>query len=96
MILAQVVGTVVATIKHAAFEGHKLLLCQPIDAVGRPLGGQRVAVDKVQAGPGDRVLLLDEGTGARQLLGGSAAGPIRTVVVGIVDEVAVGAEGASQ
>lgn len=88
MILARVLGSVVATIKHPAFVGHKLLLCQPLDAHGAPHGGQRIAVDRVQAGPGDTVLLLDEGTGVRQILGGPAvSGPIRTLVVGIVDHL---------
>jgi microcompartment protein CcmK/EutM len=90
MILARVLGNVVATVKHPAFEGHKLLLCQPLDAHGNLAGGQRIAVDKAQAGEGDLVLLLDEGTGARQLLGGASAGPIRTVVVGVVDHHTLG------
>lgn len=90
MILARVLGNVVATVKHPAFEGHKLLLCQPLDAHGAKAGGQRIAVDKAQAGEGDLVLLLDEGTGARQLLGGASAGPIRTVVVGVVDHHTLG------
>ncbi|MCB9522301.1 MAG: EutN/CcmL family microcompartment protein [Myxococcales bacterium] len=87
MILAQVIGTVVSTIKNPAFAGHKLLLCQPLDPAGQPNGAQRVAVDRVHAGIGDRVLLLDEGNGTRQILGGDAAGPIRTLVVGVVDAV---------
>ncbi len=89
MIYAQVVGTVVATVKHAAFAGRTLLLCQPLTPDGAALGPQRIAVDRVQAGVGDRVLLLDEGTGSRQILGGESAGPIRTVVVGIVDAVSL-------
>ena len=87
MILADVIGTVVATIKHPAFSGHKLLLCQPLDPQGRAHGKQRIAVDRVQAGVGDRVLLLDEGNGTRQILGAENAGPIRTLVVGVVDAV---------
>ena len=45
-----------------------------------------VAVDHVQAGPGDRVLVLTEGTGVRQLLG-DEAGPIRSIIVGIIDDI---------
>jgi ethanolamine utilization protein EutN len=90
MILARVVGSVVSTIKHPAFEGHKLLLCQPLSPQGGDLGAQRIAVDRVQAGVGDTVLLLDEGTGTRQILGGAEqAGPCRTLVVGVVDAVEI-------
>ncbi|MCK6571482.1 EutN/CcmL family microcompartment protein [Myxococcota bacterium] len=86
MRLARVRGTVVATIKHPAYEGRTLLLCQPLGPDGRPKGDQVVAVDRVQAGEGDLVLILTEGNGVRQLVG-PQAGPIRSLVVGIVDEV---------
>jgi microcompartment protein CcmK/EutM len=85
MILARVCGTVVATIKHPSFAGHKLLLCEALDAYGTPTGAQRIAVDRAQAGVGDVVLLLDEGTGARQILG-VQGGPVRTLVVAVVDD----------
>ena len=57
-----------------------------LDAAGKPAGGYLIAVAAVEAGVGDRVLVLDEGTGARQILGNSKA-PIRSVVVGVVDSV---------
>jgi hypothetical protein len=47
-----------------------------------------IAVDTVGAGPGELVLILDEGTSARQIVGETNGGPLRTVIVGIVDEVA--------
>lgn len=86
MRLAEVIGTVVATIKHPTYVGQKILLCQPLSPEGAHQGEQVVAVDRVQAGIGDHVLLLTEGNGVRQLMGPDA-GPIRTVVVGIVDQV---------
>ena len=86
MRLARVRGTVVATIKHPTYNGRTLLLCQPLTPDGRNKGEQVVAVDTVQAGEGDLVLLLTEGNGVRQILGPNA-GPIRTLIVGIVDEV---------
>lgn len=86
MRLARVRGTVVATIKHPTYSGRTLLLCQPLTPDGRDKGEQVVAVDTVQAGEGDLVLLLTEGNGVRQILGPNA-GPIRTLIVGIVDEV---------
>ncbi len=86
MRLAKVIGTVVATIKHRAYEGQKIMLCQPLDPQGEVMGRQMIAVDSVQAGVGDHVLILTEGTGVRQILG-KDAGPIRSVIVGIVDQV---------
>ena len=86
MKLARVVGTVVSTINAPAFDGRTLLLCDLLDPSGRPSGGYMIAVDSVGAGAGETVLLLDEGTSARQVLAAPGA-PIRTVVVGIVDAV---------
>ena len=83
-----VVGTLVSTAKHEAFVGHKLLLCQPLDAKGDEMGAAILAVDRAQAGVGDRVLVNQEGNGSRQLLGTiNGKLPIRSVIVGIVDEV---------
>ena len=86
MKLARVVGTVVSTINHPAFEDRTLLLCDLLDDAGAPSGGYLIAVDSVGAGAGETVLLLDEGNSARQVLSAPGA-PIRTVVVGIVDAV---------
>lgn len=92
MKLARVVGTVVSTISVPVFEGRTLLLCDLVGPDGSPAGGHMIAVDTVGAGPGETVLLLDEGNGARQVLDAPNA-PIRTLVVGIVD--AVTADGAA-
>ena len=86
MKLGRVVGTVVSTINAPAFDGRALLLCDLLDPTGKPAGGYLIAVDSVGAGAGETVLILDEGTSARQVLGAPGA-PIRTVIVGIVDEV---------
>jgi len=87
MFLARVVGDVVATIKHPALEQRKLLLVQPLTGDGVPVGRPSIAVDSVDAGVGDHVLVVDEGNSASQVLQ-RPRGPIRTVVVGVVDEVA--------
>jgi len=91
MFLADVVGTVVSPVQHPVLEGQRLLLLRPIDPEGRARGIVRVAVDKSGAGEGDRVLAVDEGNAARQLLG-APDGPVKTVVVGVVDYVALGNE----
>jgi len=88
--IGQVAGTVVATIKHEAFAGRKLLLVDRLGLDGRPTGEYDICVDAVRAGVGDRVLVLDEGNGARQVLNRKVA-PVRAVIVGVVDEVALSA-----
>lgn len=84
MFIARVVGEVVATVKHAHLASRKLLLVQAEPTPGRPAAQPVVAVDAVQAGIGDRVLVADEGNSAAQVLG-TARGPVRTVIVGVVD-----------
>ena len=85
MMLARVIGTVVSTIQHPAFNGRRLLLVRRLGLDGKPAGGAVIAVDTVEAAPGQTVLILDEGNSARQVLAAPDA-PIRTVIVGIVDE----------
>jgi microcompartment protein CcmK/EutM len=86
--LARVAGTVVSTVQTPALNGRKLLLCDVLRLDGEPDGSSLIAVDTVQAGVGEVVLLLDEGNSARQVLGVSPA-PVRTLVVGVVDECMV-------
>lgn len=89
MILARVTGSVVSTIHHAIVEGRKLLLAERLDQDGKPTGAYLIALDAIGAGKGETVLILDEGNGARQILGDDSA-PVRSIVVGIVDEVELG------
>ncbi len=89
MFLARVIGEVVATIKHGDLAGRKLLLVQPVTPADVPTGKPAIAVDATDAGPGDRVLVADEGNMAAQVLK-SARGPVRTVIVGVVDSVESG------
>ena len=86
MFLARVTGEVVATIKHPHLAARKLLLVAPEPTPGRPVLPPVIAVDTVDAGVGDRVLVADEGNAAAQVLG-QPRGPVRTVIVGVVDEV---------
>ena len=86
MYIGQVFGTVVATIKHETFRGHKLLLVERLTPDGRPTPKYDICVDTVQAGVGDTVLVLDEGSSARQVLN-QAHGAVRAVIVGIIDRI---------
>jgi len=86
MFLADVVGTVVSPVQIRALDGRKLLTVRAVKPDGTPRAKTRIAVDTVQAGVGDRVLVLDEGNGGRQILGDPKA-PVKTLVVGVVDYV---------
>ena len=90
MKLRRVVGNVVSTINHPVFDERKLLLVDLVGPDGALSGGYQIAVDNIGAGAGETVLLIDEGNGARQVLQAPGA-PVRTVVIGIVDEVIDGA-----
>ena len=90
MILARVIGTAVCPVKDAMYEGEKLLIVRPEHPDGKPAGDSFMAVDGAQAGIGDRVLVIDEGGSARQILGKPSMGTIRTVIAGIVDSVSDG------
>jgi microcompartment protein CcmK/EutM len=86
MILGRIIGSVVSTIHHPIVDGRKLLVAERLDPTGRPTGGYVIAIDAIGAGQGETVLILDEGNGARQILDDTAA-PVRSIVIGIVDEV---------
>ena len=89
MILARITGSVVSTIHHPIVDGRTLLLAERLDPDLKPSGGYLIAMDAIGAGQGETVLILDEGSGARQILNDDEA-PIRSVVVGIVDMVELG------
>ncbi|MGE5235310.1 MAG: EutN/CcmL family microcompartment protein [Acidobacteriota bacterium] len=86
MIIGCVLGEIHSTIHHPFYGGKKLLVVERTDPAGTPTGDYVIAVDVVAAGVGERVLVLDEGNGARQVFG-SAAAPVRSVVVGIIDHI---------
>ena len=86
MIIARVVGNVVATRKHESHEGKKILLIQPLDLEGKPMGDVVVAVDAVDAGVGDRVLAVQEGFSAMTSVG-HVDSPIDAAVIGVIDLV---------
>ncbi len=88
MLIARVIGELTATRKHPSHEGLKLLLVQPLDLEGAPRGDAVVAVDSVDAGVGDRVLLTTEGYSAFSSVGRLMT-PIEAAVIGVVDQVEV-------
>ena len=86
MKLGRVVGEVVSTIKHEALRGWKLLVVALESPAGEPTGEEVIGLDAVDAGVGDRVLVNDEGGGASLVIN-RPRGPVRTVIVGVVDRV---------
>jgi ethanolamine utilization protein EutN len=89
MYIGRVKGTVTGTIKHKLFEGYKLMMVARLNLDGTESSAYDICVDTVQAGVGDVVVILDEGGSARQIIGKRGTGPLRAVIVGIVDEIEV-------
>lgn len=86
MILGKVIGNVVSTIKLPVYQGYKILIVQPVSNKEEPQGESVLALDTVQAGVGDTVLVIDEGNSSRLIMNNSTA-PVRTMIVGIVDAI---------
>ncbi len=88
MILGKVVGQIYSTINHPFYDAKRLLVVARLDPQGKLSKNYLIAVDSVDAGMGETVLVIDEGNSARQIVRNSTA-PIRSIVIGIVDEVQV-------
>lgn len=85
MQLALVIGHAVSTVKHPSLQGWRLLLVQPLTADGKADGEPLLAIDSLGSAHGDRVILSNDGAGARQLVGAKDS-PIRWMVLGIPDQ----------
>ena len=95
MTLGKVIGEYVADHEIDDYKQFKTMIVMPIDPrTKKPTGKMMLAVDNVQAGVGDTVIIMDEGGSARMLLDEPNIFTIRTVIAGIVDEVSVDSEGA--
>jgi ethanolamine utilization protein EutN len=86
MLIAEVIGDVSATQKHPSHEGLKLLVVQPLNLDGSPRGNPYVAVDSVNAGIGNRVLLSTDGYAAFTSVGQMMT-PIDAAVIGVIDSI---------
>ena len=87
MILAKVTGNVVSTMRAAGYGSRKIMIVQPITPDGKPIGKSFLAIDTVQAGEGDTVLILEEGGSARLVLDEPDTFTVKSVIAGIVDEI---------
>jgi microcompartment protein CcmK/EutM len=87
MLIARVVGDVTATQKHPSHEGRKILLVQPLNLDGTNRGDAVVALDAVDAGMGDRVLIVTDGFAAMTAVGRPPGSPIDVAVIGFIDRI---------
>ena len=83
MILGRVTGSLVSTIKDKSLHGQKLMVVQPVDLADKKSGVSFLALDRVSAGKGDRVIVNKEGGGTQLMFG--APLPVQAVIVAVVD-----------
>jgi len=87
MILARVLGNVVATQKNSRYEDARIMLVQPINPDGAPRGASMLALDSVDAGEGDIVIVVQEGWSASTASTGEAGAAIDSAIIGVVDSI---------
>ena len=87
MILAKVLGNIVASQKNARYDNARIMLCEHITPEGKATGQTLIALDSVDAGVGDTVLIVQEGWGASTAATGKAGAAIDSAIVGVVDHI---------
>jgi ethanolamine utilization protein EutN len=90
MLIGRVIGNIVATRKNLKLDGEKLLLVQPLELSGASKGTPIIAIDRMNAGPKDRVLYTQDGRTSQQILGRGTAG-VDAAVLGVIDAIDFGA-----
>jgi len=86
MIIGRVSGTIYSTINHDFYNCKKLMLVEKLNPDGNLAGNYLIAVDSVDAGIGETVLVIDEGNSARQVVKDDSA-PLRSIIIGIIDDI---------
>jgi len=87
MILAKVLGNIVATQKNSRYDNARVMLCEQITPEGESAGNTVLALDAVDAGVGDTVLIVQEGWSASTVATGKAGAAIDSAIVGVVDRI---------
>jgi ethanolamine utilization protein EutN len=87
MLLARVLGNVVATQKNQRYEGARIMLVQPVNPDGTARGTQMLALDSVDSGEGDLVIVVQEGWSASTAATGEQGAAIDSAIIGVVDYV---------
>lgn len=85
MQIAKVVGQAVATVKHPSMKGWRLLVVQPLGVEGKEDGEPILAIDHLGGSSAQKVLITNDGAGARELIGNKNS-PVRWMVMGIIDD----------
>jgi ethanolamine utilization protein EutN len=88
MILGKVCGSIHSTINHPFYENKRILVVDRLDLNQKPTGKYLIAIDSVDSGMGETVLMIDEGNSARQIVDDPNA-PLRSIIIGVVDDVTV-------
>jgi microcompartment protein CcmK/EutM len=88
MLLAKVIGNVVATQKDPRYEGGRILVVQPVNPDGSKAGDELLALDSVDAGVGDTVVVVREGWSASTATTGEPGAAIDSAIIGVVDTIA--------
>ena len=96
MILARVLGNVVATQKNERYQNARVMLCQPVTPSGEETGATLLALDSVDSGIGDTVLIVQEGWGASTAATGKAGAAIDSAIVGVIDTIDLFTDEASE
>lgn len=86
MIIGRIAGEIYSTINHDFYNHKKLLVVDKLKMDGSPSGDYLIAVDSVDAGVGENVLIVEEGNSARQIVDDPNA-PIRSIIIGIIDDI---------
>jgi len=86
MLICEVIGDIVSTVKNEHFTGKKIMIVQPLDLQGKAQGQAFLALDTVQAGIGERVLVMREGGSARIIFEDNKI-PVQAVITGVVDDI---------
>jgi ethanolamine utilization protein EutN len=87
MIIAKVLGNIVATQKNHRYEGARVMMCEQMTPEGGMTGHTVLALDAVDAGVGDTVLIVQEGWSASTVATGKAGAAIDSAIVGVVDRI---------
>jgi ethanolamine utilization protein EutN len=87
MILARVLGNIVATQKNERYKNARVMLCEQITPEGEATGSTVLALDAVDAGAGDTVLIVQEGWSASTAATGKAGAAIDSAIIGVVDRI---------
>jgi len=87
MLLAKVLGNIVATQKNRRYENASVMLCQQITPEGEETATTVLALNAIDAGVGDTVLIVQEGWSASTAATGKSGAAIDSAIVGVVDRI---------